>query len=108
MDASGLGSKKIYDFTRFELDLATAELLAASGPVARQPQVFDLLYLLIENHDRLVSRGEIVEKVWNGHAISDAAISSRIKPLRQALGGDCAEQRIIRTLYGCAILKELR
>jgi TolB-like protein len=90
----------IYVFADFELDTGTAELRAADGPVSLQPQVFDLLYLLVENHERLVSRDEIVEKVWNGRAISEAAISSRIKALRQALGDDGAEQRIIRTIHG--------
>ena len=90
----------IYEFEGFELDMQAVELRADGSPVALQPQVFDLLYLLVENHDRMVSRNEIVEKVWQGRAISETAISSRIKSLRQALGDDGNEQRIIRTLHG--------
>jgi TolB-like protein len=90
----------IYDFAGYELDTGTVELRQGGRTVALQPQVLDLLFLLVENHERLVSRDEIVEKVWNGRAISEAAISSRIKALRQALGDDGAEQRIIRTTHG--------
>lgn len=90
----------IYDFAGFELDTGTVELRADGIAIALQPQVFDLLFLLVENHDRLVTRDEIVEKVWQGRAISETAISSRIKVLRQALGDDGSEQRIIRTLHG--------
>ena len=90
----------IYEFDGFELDTLTVELRADGAPVALQPQVFDLLFLLVENHERVVSRDEIVEKIWQGRAISETAISSRIKSLRQALGDDGNEQRIIRTLHG--------
>ncbi len=90
----------IYAFDGFELDTRTVELRAGGQPVALQPQVFDLLFLLVENHDRMVSRDEVVEKVWQGRAISETAISSRIKSLRQALGDDGTVQRIIRTVHG--------
>jgi len=90
----------IYAFEDFELDTDAVELRSGGAAIALQPQVFDLLYLLVENHDRLVSRDEIVEKVWQGRAISETAISSRIKALRQSLGDDGSEQRIIRTLHG--------
>ena len=90
----------IYDFAGFELDTEAVELRTAGSTIALQRQVFDLLLLLVENHDRLVTRDEIVEKVWQGRAISETAISSRIKALRQALGDDGTKQRIIRTLHG--------
>jgi TolB-like protein len=89
----------IYQFGAFELDLATVEL-RTKGQVRRlEPQVFALLALLIENRDRLVSKEEIIEKVWEGRAVSDAALSSRVKSARQALGDDGEAQRFIRTLH---------
>jgi TolB-like protein len=62
-----------------------------------EPQVFELIQLLIENRDRLVKREEIVDRVWNGRFISDAAVSSRIRSARLALGDDGESQRLIRT-----------
>ena len=67
---------------------------------ALEPQVFALLALLVENRDRLVSRDEIFEKVWDGRVVSDAALASRVKSARQALGDDGKSQRFIRTLHG--------
>ena len=52
--------------------------------------------MLVENRERLVSRDEIIEKVWDGRIVSDAAISSRIKSARQALGDDGKAQRYIK------------
>ena len=90
----------IYEFAGYELDTTTVELRQDGQDIAVQPQVFDLLFLLVENHGRMVTRDEIVEKIWHGRAISETAISSRVKTLRQALGDDGAEQRIIRTVHG--------
>jgi TolB-like protein len=90
----------IYRFDRFELDLARAELRSDGEVRPVEPQVFALLALLVENRERLVSREEIVEKVWEGRLVSDAAVASRIKSAREALGDDGKAQRFIRTLHG--------
>jgi TolB-like protein len=89
----------IYQFGPFELDLSTVELRVDGKPCSVEPQVFALLVLLVENHDRLVSKDEIIEKVWDGRVVSDAAVASRIKYARQALGDDGQSQRFIRTIH---------
>ena len=90
----------IYVFDQFEVDIDRFELRREGQPVAVEPQVFSLLALLVENHERMVSRDEIVEKIWNGRVISDAALSSRVKSLRQTIGDDGKVQRLIRTVHG--------
>jgi TolB-like protein len=90
----------IYRFGPFELDLATGELRADGKLRAVEPQVFELLALLVANRDRLVTRDELIEKVWEGRVVSDAAVASRVKSARQAIGDDGAAQRLIRTLHG--------
>jgi len=92
-------SAMLYRFDTFELDLDRGELRDADRPVAVEPQVFALLALLIENRDRLVSRDELIEKVWDGRVVSEAALSSRIKVARQALSDDGKTQRYIRTVH---------
>src|ERR1700704_4087180 len=90
----------IYQFGPFELDLATVELREGDKTRAMEPQVFALLALLVENRERLVSKDEIIEKVWDGRIVSDAAVTSRVKSARQALGDDGKSQRFIRTIHG--------
>ncbi|MCB2098644.1 MAG: winged helix-turn-helix domain-containing tetratricopeptide repeat protein [Parvularculaceae bacterium] len=90
----------IYGFENFELDTLKAELRKDGADVALEPQVFSLLCLLIENAERLVSKDEIIEKVWDGRIVSDSALASRIKTLRAALGDDGKAQRFIRTAHG--------
>ena len=90
----------IYQFGPFELDLATVELREGDKTRAMEPQVFALLALLVENRERLVSKDEIIEKVWDGRIVSDAAVTSRVKSARHALGDDGKSQRFIRTIHG--------
>jgi TolB-like protein len=89
----------LYRFESFELDTARVELRenGEARPVERQ--VFALLALLVENRERLVSKDEILEKVWDGRIVSEAAVSSRVKSARQALGDDGKSQRFIRTVH---------
>jgi TolB-like protein len=89
----------IYRFGTFELDTAKVELRAGDEVCAVEPQVFALLALLVENCERLVSKDEIIEKVWDGRVVSEAAVASRIKSARKALGDDGKSQRCIKTIH---------
>src|SRR5215813_11981719 len=89
----------IYRFDQFELDTEKLELRGDGGVIALEPQVFALLVYLVENRDRVVTKDEIVEKIWDGRIVSDSAVSSRIKSARQALGDDGVSQRFIRTVH---------
>jgi TolB-like protein len=90
----------IYRFAQYELDAARVELRAGGVAVAVEPQVFALLRLLIENRGRVVTKDEIVEKVWSGRFVSDSAISSRVKSARPAIGDVGRAQALIRTVHG--------
>lgn len=58
-----------------------------------------LLVYLVRHRDRMVTRDEIIEQVWQGRIVSDASISSRIRSARQAVGDDGQRQTTIRTLH---------
>jgi len=90
----------VYRFGSFELDLARVELRADGVVRPLEPQVFALLAFLLENHERSVSKDEILEKVWDGRIVTDSAIASRVKAARRAIGDDGKTQRLIRTVHG--------
>ena len=90
----------IYRFGQFELDLAAVELRSDGKVVDLERQVFALLALLVENSERLVSKDEIIEKVWDGRIVTDAAVASRVKSARAALGDDGKSQQFIKTIHG--------
>jgi sulfatase modifying factor 1 len=89
-----------YRIDEYLIDPAAYELRHHGSLVPVEPQVFDLLIMLIENRQRAVSKDEIIEQVWKGRIISDATLSSRIKAARQALGDDGSAQKLIRTIHG--------
>ena len=90
----------IYRFGPFELDASVFELRKAGIPTSIEPQVFNLLVFLIDNRDRVVSRDEIIDAVWEGRIVSEATLSSRIFALRQALGDTGEAQETIQTMRG--------
>jgi DNA-binding winged helix-turn-helix (wHTH) protein len=66
--------------------------------VPTEPQVVDLLHLLLCHAGTVVSRDRIIEEVWGGRIVSESAISARIAAVRKAVGDDGERQAVIRTL----------
>lgn len=91
----------IYHFGDCVLDRERRELTVGGAPVHLEPQVFDVLRFLLANHDRVVSRDELIEAVWQGRIVSEATISARIFAARHAVGDTGKAQQVIRTLPRC-------
>ncbi len=90
----------VYRFESYELDTSTFELKANGIAIAVEPQVFDLIIFLVENKDRLISRQELFDSLWNGKQVSDTSLSNNIKSARKVLGDDGHTQKIIKTIHG--------
>jgi TolB-like protein len=97
METPALARPTIFAFDDYELDLHSQELRCSGYPVHLEPQVFALLVLLIENRDRIVSKDEILDVIWAGRIVSEAALSSRINAARRAVGDTGQSQGLIRT-----------
>lgn len=87
-------------FGDFVLDLPCFELRRNGISVRVEPQVFDVLMLLVKHHRRVVTKNELFDTVWGGRFVGEAALSSRIKAVRRALGDDGESQHYIRTVRG--------
>src|SRR5436305_8528700 len=98
----GAGSREhdsIFRFGAYEIDLVQQELRRDGAVVAIEPQVFDVLVYLVQHRDRVVSKDELLESVWQGRIVSDAALNSRISAARRAVGDDGTAQALIRTVH---------
>ncbi len=89
-----------WTFGDFKLDPDRFDLSHSGVPVALEPQVLSLLIHLVRYRDRMVTKDEIVAAIWQGRAVSDASISSRIRSARQAVGDSGEKQTVIRTVHG--------
>ena len=87
----------IYQFENFTVDTREYLFIKGTEKTSLEPRVFDVLVYLIENKDRVVSKDELIEKLWDGRVISDSALNTCIRSIRRALGDDGEKQRYIRT-----------
>jgi TolB-like protein/Tfp pilus assembly protein PilF len=88
----------IFSFGECEIDYDRRELRRGEAIVHVEPQVFDVLAYLMQNRHRVVSKEDLISKVWSGRAISDSALTSRINAARNAVGDNGQEQALIRTV----------
>jgi pimeloyl-ACP methyl ester carboxylesterase/DNA-binding winged helix-turn-helix (wHTH) protein len=90
----------IYSFGDYRIDTVRFEIACRGQVLAVEPQVLDLLIMLIESRDRVVSRDELFARIWKGRIVSEATLSSRIKTARQVISDDGARQYLIKTIHG--------
>jgi pimeloyl-ACP methyl ester carboxylesterase len=88
----------LYRFGDYELDADRHEFRARGQSRVLEPQVFDLIRHLIENHDRLVSRDELIAVIWKGRIVSESTIDARIHAARKAVDDDGRRQARIKTV----------
>jgi DNA-binding winged helix-turn-helix (wHTH) protein len=90
----------VWRFDAFVLDTQRYELRSAGEVIRVEPQVFDVVTYLVRNSHRFVTKEELFDSVWGGRFVGEAALTSRIKAARRALGDDGESQRYIRTVRG--------
>ena len=88
----------LYKFGEYELDTERHEFRAGVQLRDLEPQVFHLIRHLVENHDRLVSRDELIAVVWKGRIVSESTIDARIHAARKAVDDDGRRQTRIKTV----------
>jgi DNA-binding winged helix-turn-helix (wHTH) protein len=87
-------------FGEVELDVPRRELLRGGCAVHLEPQAFDLLVVLVEHRDRVLSKIELLDGVWGHRFVSDANLTTRIKEIRRAVGDTGAQQHTIKNVRG--------
>lgn len=90
----------MYRFGSFELDPRAFELREGGRVVHLERQVFEVLRHLVEHHERVVPKAELLDVVWGSRFVSEATLASRLKQVRRALGDDGNRQAVIATVHG--------
>jgi TolB-like protein/DNA-binding winged helix-turn-helix (wHTH) protein/Flp pilus assembly protein TadD len=95
-------SRDTYRFGDFELDVAAYELRRAGRPVKLGRQPMDLLILLVESRRQLVSRGDIVDRLWGKDVFVDVetGVNTAISKVRQALRDAPDSPTFVETVPG--------
>lgn len=86
----------------FEVDLPAFELRRSGVALKLEPIPFGILALLLEQRGELVSRQQIVERIWGKEVFldTDNSINGAIRKIRQVLGDDSEQPRFIQTITG--------
>jgi len=86
-------------FGDYTFDLATGELWRGSQEVKLTPRTAALLGALAERPMQVVTKQELIERVWEGKAVGDDALTSSMQELRRALGDDPRHPRFVETRH---------
>jgi len=98
--SAGRGAPVIYRFSDCELDTGRFELRRGGVAQKVEPQVFEILGYLVQRAGQFVGKEELHRAIWKQRVVSDAAMSSRIKAARRAIGDDGIAQAMLRTVHG--------
>ena len=83
-------------FGDFTLDEERYELLRRGEPVSLEPRVLEVLVHLVHQRDRVVSKDELLEEVWEGRFVTESVLTRAVAEIRRVLGAP----DWIKTVYG--------
>ena len=95
----------VFEFADFELDLTRFELRRKGRVLKLEKLPMELLILLVSRQGALVSREEIVGRLWGPEVFVDSehGINTAVRKIRRALKDDPEKPRFIETVVGKAI-----
>src|SRR5713226_5121357 len=88
------------DFGAFGFDTVSGEMRGGGRRIPLLGTASELLRVLIEERHRVVSKDELLRRVWRGAPVEEGNLSTYITKLRTALNDDPQAPRFIRTHHG--------
>jgi len=93
----GNDQRPVYMSDGCEIDLARRELRVEGAPVPLGSRAFDILELLVQSGGELVSKGDLIARVWQGAIVEDNALQFHVSAIRKALG---TNREMLKTVSG--------
>jgi eukaryotic-like serine/threonine-protein kinase len=93
-----LADGDLYRFGQFALDSRKRTLSRAYSPVSLTPKAFDVLFFLVQNPNRLVTKQELLQAVWGDTFVEEGNLTQYISHLRKALDDNSEDTRLIVTI----------
>src|ERR1041384_5359695 len=87
-----------YEFGRFRLKIAERVLLREGELVPLTPKVFDILVTLVEHGGQVVSKDDLMKRVWPNTFVEEGNLTQNISLLRKALGETPGGVQFIETV----------
>lgn len=90
--------RQLYEFGPFRLDVSDRSLVRDGEALPLTPKVFDLLLVLVENHHRTLTKGELLDHIWPGAFVEENSLSRNISILRKTLAAGANGDGYIKTV----------
>ena len=100
----------IYEFGPFRLDAHRHALSRSGQPVSLPPKAFEILLLLLENRDNLLSKTDLLSRVWPNAFVEENNLAQHVSLLRKTLGENHEKPLYVETVprVGYRFIGEVR
>ena len=100
----------IYEFGPFCLDIHRHALSRSGQPVSLPPKAFEILLLLLENRNNLLSKTDLLSRIWPDAVVEENNLAQHVSLLRKTLGENREMPRYIETVprVGYRFIGEVR
>lgn len=88
----------LYEFGPFRLDPAERQLTRAGQTVSLTPKAFDTLLFFVENQQRLLTKDELIAKIWPDSFVEESNLAQNVSAVRRALGEKAGGGHYIETV----------
>jgi DNA-binding winged helix-turn-helix (wHTH) protein/tetratricopeptide (TPR) repeat protein len=88
-----------YRFDEFTLQGAEHRLLKGEKEIYIRPKTLELLLYLVKRSGHVVTKDELLDKIWKGTIVLESSLSQCIKEIRKILGDDPANPRYLKTVH---------
>jgi TolB-like protein/DNA-binding winged helix-turn-helix (wHTH) protein len=92
-------SERFLNSGAIRLDSVDERVWLANEPRHVNGKAFQLLQMLMQRPQMLLTKEEIFDSVWGGLAVSDSVLTTAVKELRQALDDDARQPKLIETVH---------
>src|SRR4029453_1340292 len=88
----------VYEFGEVRVDMGRMAAIRGDASIPLEPKAFDVLVHLIEHRDRVVTKEELLDAVWEGTFVTPNVLTRAVAQIRKALGDESQDARFIETV----------
>src|SRR5262245_51053745 len=93
-----MASSETFHFDEFTLDVRERRLLRGTEAVRLSPKAYDVLVALVRQRGRLITKDELLTRLWPGSFVEEGSLTVYVSALRKALGEDATRPAYIETV----------
>src|SRR6516162_1793417 len=93
-----MAMREVFHFDEFTLDVRERRLLRGTEAVRLSPKAYDVLVALVRQRGRLVTKDELLTRLWPESFVEEGSLNVHVSALRKALGEDATRPTYIETV----------